>query len=279
MFKIKKYLVFLLFVLFVKIKAQNELEIKGNLTFTNTPTSANISSFTFSPLLEIGYKLKNEYYFALKMGATYTRLERIGYSTDSRTDFANPIVTFGYINNKLSGISNLDMLLNIGIPLATFPGNIPQNRLSEFNYTNANNIYGWKESLSWTMNVIPISVALATNNKLYKNLNFNFVINPIYFISVNSRPDKQAISANLQLEYDFNNYIVNLGTNYYYSLQSIENDDKDSHYLYIGNSFIIGDYLLGAEFNLNLDNRKQNIKRINEYNYGILLKINKKLNL
>ncbi len=279
MYKKIGVLIFLVFATVINMYAQNNLEIKGNITFSTAPSSANLNSFTFSPLVEIGYKLHDEYYFAIKFGATYTKLERLGYNTESRTDLSNPIVIVGYLDNKVTKFSTIDMLLNLGIPLATFPGNISKNRLSEFNYNNANNMYGWKESLSWFMNVVPISFTLVNKNEISEKLGIHILINPIYMISINSRPDRQAINANLNIYYKLNDISFNIGTNYFYSVQSIENDDKDKNIIYIGNSVKLEDYTLGAEINLNLNSPKGAFTKNKIYYYGIMLKINKNLNL
>ena len=137
--------------------------------------------------------------------------------------------------------------------MATYPGNIPDNRLVEFNYNNANCAYGWTDPHLWSMNIIPIVIDAQIAGVLTTDFKYDVNLSPSYLVSVNSRPSRVAFSATAEGDYSFSGIHLRAGAALFVSGLSIENNDYDQHSLWIGSNIRFLDTETRIDLHLNLD--------------------------
>lgn len=238
--------------MFVFSQSQN-FEIKTAVGLTFAPAAEDINTICISPLLNIKYNLSEDYFIGAKIGASFVKLNRKNYEMESSFDAGNIILGGGIKNLRVYYNINTDALLNVGVPLATFPGNIPSNRLTEFNYNNANSAYGWNEPFVWLMNVIPITIETNTNIELNKKLCFQLKVEPGYLIAINSRPSGSVLATKLEAKYNFGQVDFRLGWRTYLTSISIENNNYDQNSISVGLDFKLLKNEFKTDFNLNID--------------------------
>lgn len=249
-------------------------ELKTSIALAFTPSAEDISTTSISPLIIFNYNLSAGYLIGAKFGASYVSLNRKNYKNENSFDIGNIIVRGGLINAIDYDNIKTDATINIGVPLATFPGNIPSNRLTEFNYNNANNAFGWGDPFIWLMNVVPITIGTNTKVELSKELILKVKFEPGYLISVNSRPSGTAIAAKIEAKYNFGKFNMRLGWNSYLTSISIENNNYDQNSISIGTDFNLFENEIKADFNLNIDYPNGFVEKSPKSFWGVVLSYN-----
>jgi hypothetical protein len=245
-------LIFICSQMLIFSQTQN-FEINAAVGLTFTPAAEDINTISISPLLNIKYNLSEDYFIGAKLGASFVKLNRKNYNIESSFDVANIILGGGIKNLRVYDNIKTDVLLNVGVPLATFPGNIPSNRLTEFNYNNANSSYGWSEPFVWLMNVVPITIETNTNFELNKKLCFLLKVEPGYLIAINSRPSGSVVATKLEAKYNFGKVNFRLGWRTYLTSISIENNNYDQNSISVGLDYKLLQNEFKTDFNLNID--------------------------
>lgn len=108
---------------------------------TMSPNAESVSALSIGPLLDIKYAFENIWFIGGQVGVSYVSLDRKSYGKESSVNVGNPILMAGYTNPFSSEHVSTDIAVKAGVPLATFPGTIPDNRITEFNCNNANSAY------------------------------------------------------------------------------------------------------------------------------------------
>ena len=248
--------------------------LRTSIALAFTPSATDINTTSVSPLLIFNYNLSKKYFIGAKFGVSFVRLNRMDYQTENSFDIGNIIVRGGLINAIDYDNIKTDATLNIGVPLATFPGNIPSNRLTEFNYNNANNAYGWSEPFVWLMNVIPITIETNTKVDLNTELSLLLKVEPGYLFSINSRPSGTAIATKIETKYSFGHLNIRLGWNSYLTSTSIENNNYDQNSISIGTDFNLFENEIKADFNLNIDYPNGLVEKTSKSFWGVVLSYN-----
>ena len=249
-------------------------ELRTSIALAFTPSATDINTTSVSPLLIFNYNLSKKYFIGAKFGVSFVRLNRMDYQTENSFDIGNIIVRGGLINAIDYDNIKTDAALHIGVPFATFPGNIPSNRLTEFNYNNANNAFGWGDPFIWLMNVVPITIEANTKVELNRNLNLLLKVEPGYLISVNSRPSGTAIATKIETKYSFGHLNIRLGWNSYLTSTSIENNNYDQNSISIGTDFNLFENEIKADFNLNIDYPNGLVEKTSKSFWGVVLSYN-----
>jgi hypothetical protein len=236
------------------VTAQNTGFIaKSSVAISLAPVSDEVSAASVSPILGARYTFTNGFHFEAQAGLTALRLNRIGYGSTNNVRVGNPILAGGYRWESIDGQKKYEVNLRTGIPLATFPGKIPDNRLVEFNYNNANCAYGWKDPYLWLMNVLPIVINAQVAGAVTNNFTYDVCLSPAYLVSVNSRPSRFAISATAELDYTISDIHLRAGAASFFSGLSLENNDCDQHSLWIGSNIHFLDMETRIDVHLNVD--------------------------
>lgn len=250
----------------------NGFEYSLNFGFTLTPNGENVSAFSISPLLEVKYFLGKNHFIGGQLGLTYVSLNRNGYENQTSFDIGNPILMAGFANHQLLNNLSADWIFKVGIPLATFPGTLSQNRLTEFNYNNANSSYGWRDPFVWLMNIVPIVGEANFRYSISRNVSFNIKAAPSYLISINSRPSRFALSSEIESSIDIENLTVRLGWASFYSGLSLENNLHNQNSLFIGCNFDMFNHNFETDFNLNIDRPNGILEETAKPFWGIVIK-------
>ena len=249
-------------------------DLRSSIALTFTPYAEDISTTSISPLLILKYNLNKDYYIGTKLGVSYVKLNRKNYGTENSFDIGNLIVSAGIKNAIDFHNIKTDATLNIGVPLATFPGNIPSNRLTEFNYNNANSAYGWGEPFIWLMNIVPITIEANTKIELNRDLNLLLKVEPGYLIAVNSRPSGTAIATNIEAKYNLGKLNMRFGWKSYLTSISLENNNYDQNSVLIGIDFNVFENEFKTDFNLNIDYPNGLVEKTPKPYWGVVLSYN-----
>lgn len=251
----KLVLISIIIIIFQNIvfSQTKNFEVKSSTALAFTPSVEDITTTSISPILIFNYKLGKDYVIGAKLGASFVILNRKDYTTQNSFDIGNIILKGGLINAIDYYNIKTDATLNFGVPLATFPGNIPDNRLTEFNYNNANSAYGWADPYIWLMNVVPITIETNSKVELNKELSLLLKVEPGYLIAVNSRPSGTAMATNLEAKYSLGQVNIRLGWKSYITSISMENNNYDQNSLSIGTNFKLFENECKTDFNLNID--------------------------
>lgn len=186
--------------------------VRTSIAFSLAPASEEVSAASVSPILGARYTFANGFHIDTEVGLAALRLIRSGYGTTNNVRIGNPMLSGGYHGKSIDGQEHYEVNLRIGIPLATFPGNIPDNRLVEFNYNNANCAYGWKDPYLWLMNSIPIVIDAQVAGTLTNKFTCEGNLSPSYVRSVNSRPSRFVFSATVEFDYNYSDIHLRAGS-------------------------------------------------------------------
>lgn len=239
--------------------------------FTFSPKTEDISAFSLSPKLEVVYEFENDWQAGFEIGLSYLRLNRINYGIESSFRIGNPIISFGKSKINLFANSVVDFKINTGIPLATYPGNIPDNRLTEFNYNNANSSFGWKDPFTWLMNIVPVTTEFNLQTSVTDELSFLVKAEPAYLISINSRPSRFCFSGIFGLNINTGITDLRLGWVLFYSELSLENNNYSQTSIFIGTNISLFNKVYQIDFNLNIDRPNGITDKTAKPNWGINL--------
>lgn len=230
-----------------------QLGVQAAVAVPPMPQGEGVTGLTVSPWIETGVTFDGELHMGIQWGCTMVRLTRSGYERSARFDAGNPLFFLRY-----HGIANGDRLhyrvgIRAGIPLATFPGSIPSNRLAEFNYNNANSAYGWRDPYPWLMNVVPVVLDGQVTFGPRSPIGLDVQISPCYLFSVNARSSYAAISSRAEARLNVGSIEIHAGTSWFISGRSIENNDHDQHAVWIGSTVDLSVGRLRLDVNMNVD--------------------------
>lgn len=234
-------------------EAERTIEGEVGIALTLAPTSAEVSATGISPTLRGRYRLGASWFAEWQLGVSFVALQRTGYGSEQTIDFGNPMLGIGYKDLFRRERLSADLTLRAGIPLATFPGNIPDNRLTEFNYNNANSAWGWRDPYLWLMNVVPIAVEGELHADIAENFRGRLLLAPAFLLSVNSRPSGIAAHEILDVALRLKPVTLRMGWTAFLSPTSLENNDHFQHAVFAGVDFTFLGLGMMADFNLNLD--------------------------
>jgi hypothetical protein len=251
---------------------ENGLNYDLAVGFTLSPNTEDVSAFSISPKLEIVYGFQNNWNVGASIGLGYLKLNRINYGTESSFDLGNLIISVG--KRKINLIANtlFSVKFKAGIPLATYPGNIPDNRITEFNYNNGNSSFGWKDPFTWLMNIIPITTEFNITTQINNEFSLLIKAEPAYLISINSRPSQFCLSGILGLNTNIGATELRIGWITFYSSLSLENNIHTQNSMFIGTNMNLFSKIYQIDFNLNIDEPNGIIEKTAKPNWGINLK-------
>lgn len=239
--------------------------------FTSSAKSGDVSALSVSPVIELSYRFDNNWKLSAKAGLSYLSLKRNVNQTESKISLGNTILSLGSENIKFIGEIDIALNINAGIPLATNPGSIPQNRLSEYNLNNANSAFGWREPLIWIMNIVPVSTEINLTKNLNGYISINAKFEPGYLISINSRPSRFSLLTITTLNFNFNPANLEIGWSSFYSGLSLENNNHVQNSVFAGITFKIADKDFGFSFNLNIDKPNGVMEKTTKPFWGVSL--------
>ncbi len=245
---------FLLLILLLTNGALAQLiGYKAELGFSFHPRDSEISTFSLSPKFGIDYLITTNLHANLTMGFSYTVLNVSGYLEQNSFDFGNPIITILKKLNNSSLFKNNSIAIGVGIPLATYPGSIPENRMTEQNFLQAMSSYGFNESSLWMLNVVPIMVTGITEVDLGKDFSWRIKLQPNYAIAINSRPDNFQLSAMNELVYSSESYSYSIGIHSFAQSESLENNDLDQTSILLSLNRNFDSHSFGGTVIINID--------------------------
>lgn len=155
--------------------------------------------------------------------------------------------------------------------MATYPGSIPENRITEFNYNNANSSFGWKDPFIWLMNIVPLTTEFDMTTKFNKVFSFLIKAEPAYLISINSRSSQFCFSGILGINTNIGITDLRLGWVTFYSSQSLENNINTQNSMFIGTQLNLFRKIYQIDFNVNIDEPNGIIEKTAKPNWGINL--------
>lgn len=242
------------------------------IAFTFSPNTEDVSAFSISPKFEFVYGFKNNWNLGVLAGLSYLKLNRCNYETESSFNLGNLIISAGKSNINLTANTIVAMKIKAGIPLAIYPGSIPKNRITEFNYNNANSSYGWEEAFVWMMNIVPLTAEFKTKIKVNDKLSLLLKTEPGFLVSINSRPSQFCFSSNLGLNTNIGVFNLSLGWVLFYSSLSLENNIHTQNSIYIGTQMDLLSKICEIDFSLNIDKPNGIIEKTAKPNWGIKFK-------
>lgn len=145
--------------------------------------------------------------------------------------FGNPFLGLRYSIDTAYGMS---AELRVGIPLATLPGNIPDNKSREYTLNTANNITGWRNPYVWQMNIVPVSATYSAQLPLAEGLSLKTSVEPAFLLSVNRLPSRFALLAYGDVVWSMPSVDIVAGWTYYTQTESLENNNPDQHTAHLG---------------------------------------------
>ena len=238
----------------VRATAQNNSASVGLFAaFSLVPHSEGVAARAFSPALDAAYSLGSNLDVAAQWGVAFLSLDRNGFDRERRVDAGNPLIAIRYRLSPRPNWMEYSLGLQAGAPLAVFPGNIPANRLAEFNYNCANSAHGWRNPFVWMMNVVPTMIDLRARGRIFDDLSWNLTLDPSYLISVNTRPSRFALSGLLELDFAVAGTHLLGGGSWFYSSLALENNDHDQRSVWLGAGVRALSGQFHIEINLNLD--------------------------
>ena len=250
-------ILFLFLVLFsgsLLIAQQSEPDLKVSMSsaFSFSTTQQGVQINSVSSVLGVRYMLNQGIVSEFEVPLSFVTLlrEKGDYETSFR--FGNPSLSIGLKDDTFYGAEG-SLLLRVGIPLATFPGDIQGNRITELNYDYANSAFGWQRSDLWLMNVIPVSLEASLGVRVTPSLSFSCTVSPSYLISVNSAESGAAITARASTEVSAFGVAILAGWNSYITTRSIENNNFDQHSIFAGFRWSGFNQPIITELVLNLD--------------------------
>ena len=98
----KSFLIICLFLISDSFAQNKDLNIKLSLGFNFSNRSNDVKMFNISPVIEINYIFNNNWFIGSQVGFSYLRLDRDAYSTQTRFDIGNQIISIGKKNLNIS---------------------------------------------------------------------------------------------------------------------------------------------------------------------------------
>ncbi|WP_437579952.1 hypothetical protein [Sorangium sp. So ce887] len=174
------------------------LEDRGHVAlygiFTASPQDRELATIHVAPQVSAGVRLNGWLSATTDVTSAWTTFQVEGEARRSSFRFGNPFVT---VQAALVEERQRSFRAGIGVapPLTTFPGTIPENTETEYNYAVATAARGFADYWLWAPNAIPIALLLRCRMDLSAPVVVGAELDPAVLISVNSNPSRLAMVA------------------------------------------------------------------------------------
>lgn len=212
---------------------EQKFSVSMSSTFSFNTTQQGIQIHSVSAVLGARYKLSDGLLTGLEVPFSFVALHREKSDDETSYRFGNPSLSVGVKDDGVFGAEG-SLLFRVGIPLATFPGDIPGNRIAELNYDYANSASGWQRPDLWLMNMLPVSLEGTLGIRVTPSIRISCIVSPSYLISVNSEKSGISVTARASTEVTVFGTSITAGWNIYLSTRSIENNNFDQHSIFAG---------------------------------------------
>ncbi len=227
--------------------------ISADLGFNSISSDLNISAVTLSSEIIASYRTSTSFSVVIDLGLAYCTSERSLDNVESSVVVGNSLVGAVWDVDVLSFLRDEQIGLSAGVPLATFPGNIPENRHVEFTYNNANSMRGWSAPYTWIMNVVPVIADIGGSLPFNEHLSADARLMPAFLYSVNRNPSQLTFAGTLGISVHLEDFTPRLSWSMFTTTSSIENNNYDQHSLCLGTDVSLGSTTGTLDLRMNLD--------------------------
>lgn len=224
-----------------------------DLGVNSISSDLDISATTVSSVIAASYRTSETFSIALDLGIAYCSSERSLNNAESSVVLGNPLLGAIVDIDLLADLRNERLGVFVGVPLATFPGNIPDNRHVEFTYNNANSMRGWSAPYLWLMNVVPLVVDARGTLAISEQWSADLTLMPAFLYSVSRNPSQLTWASTLGIAHHIDDFTPRLSWSMFTSTTSIENNNYDQHSLCLGTDIALGSTTAMIDVRMNLD--------------------------
>ena len=217
------------------------------------PSRDDVSALEVSLVLEGEYCWSGGTSLGAAWGATWAHITSPATGALGALDPGNLMLGGGYAFDV--GALHLKMGARLGAPLAIFWGNgVTDKRASEFNHSAAAAARGERLPWLWQLNAAPVGLDLQLTLAPTDGLSVTARLEPTALISVNSRPSRLALHAEVEAAAALGALTLRLGWGYLVSTSALENTDRDQHSVWGGGDLAVGHaHHVTVDVNVNLD--------------------------
>jgi hypothetical protein len=235
-----------------QLEARRAIELSVDSAITTSPNGPSVS--TLGGALSVGgaYRLENGLAVSIAGGITALSLAVEGQSTRAGTLPGNVLLGVSLEPWRARQI-DAALSLELGAPLALYPGGIDDNRLAELAYTMAASAQGFREPFLWQTNVVPIILGVHATARAFDWLTLSGQLAPAYLVSVNQRPSRAAIMSRLDASATLRSLVARVGLTHFASALALENRHLDQLAAHLGAGAILDGQRWMLDVSLGID--------------------------
>lgn len=209
------------------------LRLRIDTALSTSPSGPTVDTFAGVAQLGADYRFESGLGASLEGGLTALSLE-VDAERARRGVFPGNLL-LGVSLSRTLGAHAFRARLQLGAPLALYPGGIDDNRLAELAYVVGAVALGFREPFLWQPNVVPLVMGADTTLRLLDGLTLRARLSPAYLVSVNQRPSRAALSAFVDAEAALgSSAFAHVGLAYFVSTLPLENRQRDQLALRFG---------------------------------------------